>query len=127
MPTSIPLLQIDAFTSRPFFGNPAAVMWLQHPHDDDWMQHVASEMNLSETAFLSPTDQTHRYGLRWFTPGREVDLCGHATIASMMALRHWGFITDAASVTFDSRSGDLHCELEGDMASLKFPATPVIE
>jgi PhzF family phenazine biosynthesis protein len=82
----IPLLQIDAFADRPFSGNPAAVCLLDAPRDVRWMQDVAREMNLSETAFLDRTGDGHN--LRWFTPAVEVDLCGHATLASAHAL--WG-------------------------------------
>ena len=78
------LLQIDAFTDRPFSGNPAAVCLLDAPADPAWMQHVAAEMNLAETAFLVP--QGDRFGLRWFTPTMEIELCGHATLASAHAL-----------------------------------------
>ncbi|HEX9603001.1 MAG TPA: PhzF family phenazine biosynthesis isomerase, partial [Myxococcales bacterium] len=74
------IVQVDAFTDRPFGGNPAAVCVLPEPRDAAWMQAVAREMNLSETAFLRPDGD--RYRLRWFTPAVEVDLCGHATLAS---------------------------------------------
>src|SRR6266571_3867178 len=76
----IRIVQVDAFTSTPFAGNPAAVCVLPAPRDERWMQSVAQEMNLSETAFLHPEDDGFR--LRWFTPAVEVDLCGHATLAS---------------------------------------------
>ena len=76
---SIPLVQVDAFTDTPFAGNPAAVCLLPGPAEAPWMQNVAREMNLSETAFLDP--ERHAYRLRWFTPTVEVDLCGHATVA----------------------------------------------
>ena len=76
---------VDAFTNRPFTGNPAAVMPLPQWRDDAWLQNVAMEMNLSETAFLVPNGQG--YDLRWFTPKAEVDLCGHATVASAVVLR----------------------------------------
>ena len=78
------LFQIDAFTSEAFRGNPAAVCLLDRERDAAWMQNVAAEMNLSETAFLLPTDDG--YSLRWFTPAVEVALCGHATLASAHAL-----------------------------------------
>jgi PhzF family phenazine biosynthesis protein len=81
---SIPLLQVDAFTDRPFAGNPAAACILAEPRDDRWMAYVAQEMNLSETAFLTP--RAGGYNLRWFTPTVEVDLCGHATLAAAHAL-----------------------------------------
>ena len=78
------LYHVDAFTSKAFAGNPAAICLLSEPRDDDWMQNVAREMNLSETAFL--TQSNDGYGLRWFTPTMEVDLCGHATLASAHVL-----------------------------------------
>jgi predicted PhzF superfamily epimerase YddE/YHI9 len=81
---TVPCLQIDAFADRPFTGNPAAVCLLEREADADWMQAVASEMNLSETAFVHPRDDG--FGLRWFTPATEVDLCGHATLAAAHAL-----------------------------------------
>src|SRR5438270_10524939 len=76
----LPIYTVDAFTDRPFAGNPAAVCLLDGPRDDAWLHHVAAEMNLSETAFLLPEGDAIR--LRWFTPTVEVDLCGHATVAS---------------------------------------------
>ena len=79
-----PITQVDAFTSVPFAGNPAAVCMLPAPRDETWMQNVAREMNLAETAFLDP--RADGYNLRWFTPAVEVDLCGHATLASAHVL-----------------------------------------
>ena len=81
---SLPLFQVDAFTAEPFRGNPAAVVLLDHERPDVWMQHVAAEMNLAETAFLLPAGT--RWALRWFTPTVEVELCGHATLASSHVL-----------------------------------------
>ena len=77
----IPLFQVDSFTARPFAGNPAGVCLLDAPAEAAWMQDVAAEMNLSETAFVVPQDGA--FGLRWFTPAVEVDLCGHATLAEV--------------------------------------------
>ena len=82
---SVQLLQIDAFTDRPFSGNPAAVCLLTEPQNGDWMKQVAREMNLSETAFVCRRANGD-FNLRWFTPTTEVDLCGHATLASAHAL-----------------------------------------
>ena len=79
-----PLIQVDAFTDTPFAGNPAAVCLLDGPADEAWMQALAGEMNLSETAYLYPVEDG--FNLRWFTPAAEVDLCGHATLASTHAL-----------------------------------------
>ncbi len=76
------LYQVDAFTKEPFHGNPAAVCLLNEPKSEAWMQALASEMNLSETAFLMPEGGQANWRLRWFTPATEVDLCGHATLAS---------------------------------------------
>lgn len=100
------IFQVDAFTDRPFGGNPAAVCLLDAPADQAWMQAVAQEMNLSETAFVWPMGPA-AYSLRWFTPMVEVKLCGHATLASAHTL--WATGTDAAGeLTFHTRSGALH-------------------
>jgi len=114
------LLQIDAFTSRPFAGNPAAVCLLDEPAPEAWMQSVAAEMNLSETAFVVPRDDG--FGLRWFTPACEVHLCGHATLASAHALFENGA---EGPLTFHTKSGALTCRREGDAIEMDFPATPV--
>ncbi|HEX8153908.1 MAG TPA: PhzF family phenazine biosynthesis isomerase, partial [Thermoanaerobaculia bacterium] len=98
------LLQIDAFTDRPFRGNPAAVCILDAPRDAAWMQSVAMEMNLSETAFLVRAGDA--WSLRWFTPSVEIDLCGHATLASAHALWTAG-IASEETLAFDTRSGRL--------------------
>ena len=86
---SVPLYQVDAFTDRPFAGNPAAVCLLDWPREDAWQQAVAAEMNLAETAFAHPLpgDEAADWALRWFTPTVEVDLCGHATLATAHALQ----------------------------------------
>ncbi|MEE8554756.1 MAG: PhzF family phenazine biosynthesis isomerase, partial [bacterium] len=84
----MPLYQVDAFTGRPFGGNPAAICLLAEPAEAGWMQRVAAEMNLSETAFLVPAGEG--YGLRWFTPAVEVELCGHATLAAAHILWQTG-------------------------------------
>ncbi len=116
------LYQVDAFTSERFKGNPAAVCLLEGPRDDDWMQAVALEMNLSETAFVEPNDG--RYGLRWFTPSVEVDLCGHATLASAHVLWETGTVDAGNGIEFDTRSGVLTAARAGDWIELVFPATP---
>jgi PhzF family phenazine biosynthesis protein len=120
---SIPLLQVDAFTDAPFAGNPAAVCLLQGPADAGWMQNVAREMNLSETAFLHPEGPAHR--LRWFTPTVEVDLCGHATVASAHALWETGRAPRGGRIDFLTRSGRLSAEQNGAWIELDFPAKPV--
>ena len=119
------LYQVDAFTDERFKGNPAAVCLLDRPRDDAWMQAVALEMNLSETAFVEPTDD--RYGLRWFTPSVEVDLCGHATLASAHVLWETGAADAGDSIDFDTRSGVLTAVRAGDWIELDFPATPEAE
>ena len=112
------LLTVDAFTDQPFRGNPAAVCLLDRERAAQWMQHVAAEMNLSETAFLLRRDDG--WSLRWFTPAVEVDLCGHATLASAHAL--WGEKADEASVLrFHTRSGLLTAKRDGDWIELDFP------
>jgi len=119
---SVPLYQVDAFTAEPFSGNPAAVCLLDAPRDAEWMQHVAAEMNLSETAFLVPRDDG--FDLRWFTPTVEVDLCGHATLASAHALWESGQLALSAAARFHTRSGVLTATREGEWIELNFPATP---
>lgn len=100
-----PIYMVDAFASEPFRGNPAAVCLLEKPEDERWMQQVAAEMNLSETAFLVPIEDG--YDLRWFTPETEVDLCGHATLASAYALWHTGRLLPEQTARFVTRSGVL--------------------
>jgi predicted PhzF superfamily epimerase YddE/YHI9 len=113
------LLQIDAFTAEPFRGNPAAVCILDRPRDDAWMQAVAAEMNLSETAFLLAQDDG--FSLRWFTPAVEVALCGHATLASAHALWSEGILDGVAR--FHTKSGLLTATRNGELIELDFPAT----
>src|SRR5262245_35456208 len=120
-----PILQIDAFTSQPFAGNPAAVCILEGQADREWMQRVAREMNLSETAFLVPQEQG--FDLRWFTPSVEVDLCGHATLASAHALWELGHLRGDETARFHTRSGLLTAERKADWIELDFPATPPVE
>jgi PhzF family phenazine biosynthesis protein len=103
--TTLPLFQVDAFTDRAFRGNPAAVVLLDEPADAAWMQAVAAEMNLAETAFLVPAGAA-AFDLRWFTPTVEVDLCGHATLASAHVLWSEGRV-DEEAITFATRSGEL--------------------
>lgn len=116
-------IQVDAFTDRPFSGNPAAVCVLPSPRDPMWMQQVAREMNLAETAFL--VRRPDGYDLRWFTPAVEVDLCGHATLASAHTLWEEGHLKPAETATFSTRSGVLTAKRRGDLIWLDFPATPV--
>src|SRR5213078_979318 len=101
---AIPIFQVDAFTSEPFRGNPAAVCLLDRPRPERWLQHVAAEMNLSETAFLLPIGDG--FNLRWFTPTTEVPLCGHATLASAAVVME-RLEPGRSSVVFHSASGPL--------------------
>ena len=119
----ITCLQIDAFTDRPFAGNPAAVCLLDDERDSKWMQAVAAEMNLSETAFVRPLSKG--FELRWFTPTIEVDLCGHATLASAHALWSENIVDTGSAIRFLSKSGELVCVQRDDLIELDFPATPV--
>jgi len=121
----VPIVQIDAFTDTPFRGNPAAVCVLPGPRDEAWMQDVAREMNLSETAFLQRAAGIDEYALRWFTPSTEVDLCGHATLASAHALWEHGYADPERPLRFHTRSGVLTAERRGEWIELDFPATPV--
>jgi PhzF family phenazine biosynthesis protein len=116
------IYQVDAFSPRPFAGNPAAVCILSAPRDDAWMQAVANEMNLSETAFLCP--RAEGFDLRWFTPAVEVHLCGHATLASAHVLWEQGVLAREARARFLTRSGLLTADLRGDWIEMDFPATP---
>lgn len=121
------LLQVDAFTDQPFKGNPAAVCLLDREVDDQWMQAVAAEMNLSETAFVAPADGGGELPLRWFTPSAEVALCGHATLASAHVLWQEGLAPAGSEIRFSTRSGVLTARPDGDGIQLDFPATPPAE
>lgn len=123
----VPIFQVDAFTNRPFAGNPAAVCLLNGPAPDAWMQQVAAEMNLSETAFLYLEASGQAQRLRWFTPTMEVDLCGHATLATAHVLWAEGGLPADLPAVFESRSGRLTARRVGDWIELDFPATPVAE
>jgi PhzF family phenazine biosynthesis protein len=117
---TIPIYQADAFTEKPFSGNPAAVCLLPQPREAAWMQAVAKEMNLSETAFL--LKQEDGYNLRWFTPAAEVDLCGHATLASAHILWETGLLRPGVQARFHTRSGLLTAVPKGGEIELNFPA-----
>jgi PhzF family phenazine biosynthesis protein len=116
------IVQVDAFTSTPYTGNPAAVCVLPRPADERWMQQVAREMNLSETAFL--VHETDAWGLRWFTPLVEVDLCGHATLASAHVLWEAGLVPPGTQARFNTKSGRLTADRIGDRIEMDFPAQP---
>ncbi len=122
MPTPVPIFVADAFTDRPFRGNPAAVCLLDEPRDDAWMQAVAAEMNLSETAFLLPEGDGFR--LRWLTPAVEVDLCGHATLASAHIIWQERRASAGEAIRFHTRSGLLTTTRRGDGIAMDFPANP---
>jgi PhzF family phenazine biosynthesis protein len=120
-----PIIQVDAFTDHAFGGNPAAVCVLPARRDAAWMQAVAREMNLSETAFVH--GKGDYFDIRWFTPTMEVDLCGHATLAAAHVLWETGELTPDRQVTFLSHSGMLRARKEADWIYLDFPATPASE
>jgi predicted PhzF superfamily epimerase YddE/YHI9 len=123
---NLTITQVDAFTDKPFAGNPAAVCVLPAPRDDAWYQAVAREMNLAETAFLVPrTDEG--YDLRWFTPTVEVALCGHATLASAHVLWETGQLSPDKTARFHTLSGWLSATRRGAWIELDFPARPVTE
>ncbi len=117
------IFQVDAFTREPSSGNPAGVCVMRGPADEAWMQDVAREMNLSETAFLYP--EGDGYNLRWFTPSVEVDLCGHATLASAHVLWEAGHLPAGAQARFQTRSGLLTADRIGELIELDFPSEPV--
>jgi PhzF family phenazine biosynthesis protein len=119
---NLPLYIADAFTSQPFGGNPAAVCLLERPAPVDWMQGLAREMNLSETAFVVP--QGEGYGLRWFTPTVEVDLCGHATLATSHVLWQEAGVPNDRTLHFQTLSGILSCTRRDGWISMDFPAIP---
>jgi len=114
------IVQVDAFTNRPFAGNPAAVCVLSEPRPEQWLRDVAREINLSETAFLWPRDG--EFDLRWLTPAVEVDLCGHATVASAHVLWQDGHLPEGRQARFHTRSGLLTADRRGDWIELNFPA-----
>jgi PhzF family phenazine biosynthesis protein len=114
---------VDAFTDRPFAGNPAAVCLLAQAVDEAWMRAVAREMNLSETAFLHPEGDGYR--LRWFTPSDEVEICGHATLASAHVLFESGALAAGEQARFHTRSGLLTAVRSGPRIVLDFPAMPM--
>lgn len=114
--------QVDAFTDRPFSGNPAGVCILDTERTDEWMQAVAAEINASETAFVRREGEG--YHLRWFTPAVEVDLCGHATLAAAHVLWESGQLHETQPVRFRTLSGPLGARRHGGMIAMDFPAEP---
>ena len=118
--TPLPFFQVDAFAEGPFTGNPAAVMPLDHWLPDETMQAIAAENNLAETAFTVPSEGGEvDYDLRWFTPTVEVNLCGHATLASAHILSKGG------QIRFATKSGILSVSRDGDLLKLDMPAAPI--
>lgn len=113
------LYQVDAFTDRLFSGNPAGVCLLEAEGDEKWMQQIAAEMNLAETAFLHKIE--NGFGLRWFTPKNEVDLCGHATLASAHILWETHLLDDREEARFRTKSGWLRANKQQDKIELDFP------
>lgn len=122
---SLPFYQIDSFTSEAFSGNPAAVVLLDKERSDTWLQSVAMENNLSETAFVLPSTAAQTWPLRWFTPTIEVDLCGHATLAAAHALWESETAPSDQPITFETRSGPLTIKKNGSQIQMDFPVTPV--
>lgn len=121
------IVQVDAFADRPFGGNPAAVCVLEEEREAMWMQNVALEMNLAETAFLRRRGGSGEYDLRWFTPTTEVDLCGHATLASAHVLWEEEYLILSETARFHTRSGLLTAQKREEWIELDFPAEPAIE
>ncbi len=119
---SFQVAQVEAFTELPFSGNPAAVCLLDSPRDEQWMQSVAGEMSLSETAFLMPRGGVYR--IRWFTPTTEVDLCGHATLAAAHCLWTEANVPRETPLQFDSASAPLSAENKDGRIWLDLPAAP---
>lgn len=122
---TLKMFQVDAFTESPFHGNPAGVCILELPLADGPMKSIAAEMNLSETAFLVPEEDAYR--LRWFTPKVEVDLCGHATLASAHILWERGYLKQDSMAVFQTRSGQLTAVKQKNWIALDFPALSPIE
>ena len=120
--TSVPLFQVDAFAEQLFSGNPAAVCLLDEAAPEEWLQALATEMNLSETAYVRPLDDG--FELRWFTPAFEVDLCGHATLASASILWSKGYVGAEEEIVFHTLSGALTVHLRGEWMVMDFPAEP---
>jgi len=116
------LFTVDAFTAVPFKGNPAAVCVLPQPREAAWMQAVAAEMNLSETAFV--VAQGEDFHLRWFTPTQEMYLCGHATLATAHVLWEQGILPGSAEARFHTLSGLLRVSRKGDWLEMDFPVWP---
>ena len=121
-----PIFQVDAFTHIPYRGNPAAVVILKKMQPDEWLQNVAAEMNLSETAFVAPNVDPFKrvWQLRWFTPKAEVELCGHATIAAAHVMFSEGYVKPLETIRFDTLSVELQAGKDaGSWIELNFPTS----
>ena len=123
---SVPIFQVDAFTDLRYRGNPAAVCLLDRALKPAWMQAVAAEMNLSETAFVLPARDGETFALRWFTPTTEVPLCGHATLAAAHVLWETGRVPAGDGAVFNTASGPLDCRLVDGEIEMDFPAEPAL-
>ena len=117
----VEIFQVDAFTDHAFGGNPAGVCILKKDASAEWKQQVAAEMNLSETAFVRRLDE-QRFALQWFTPTVEVELCGHATLATAHVLWQTDLVDEADSIFFETRSGVLTCKNMAGKVQMNFPA-----
>ena len=122
---TIPIFHVDAFAEAPFEGNPAAVCLSGDERSERWMQAVASEMNLSATAFVRQVDRA--YELRWFTPAAEIALCGHGTLAAAHVMWAENIVERNESLRFQTKSGILTCDRTGDIIEVDLPATPPTE
>jgi PhzF family phenazine biosynthesis protein len=123
MATPVPLFHVDSFTDELYKGNPAGVCLLTEKRPDEWMQAVAAEMNLSETAFVLKAEND--YDLRWFTPKVEMDLCGHATLASAHILWETDTVPEQKEIRFQTRSGLLTVSKQKDWIEMNFPARSI--
>lgn len=121
---TIPIAVVDAFTEKPFSGNPAGVCLLEKTLSAAQMQAIAMEMNLSETAFVERTAEHGVFSLRWFTPTLEIDLCGHATLASSYWMLKAGWAHEGETIRFQTRSGELRVKSEGEWLIMDFPLIP---
>lgn len=121
---TLPIAVIDAFADKAFSGNPAAVCLLESELSAVQMQSIAMEMNLSETAFVLKTDRPGHFLLRWFTPTLEIDLCGHATLASSFWMLQSGWAREGEIIHFETKSGELRVKSDGENLIMDFPLIP---
>jgi PhzF family phenazine biosynthesis protein len=121
--TQIPLYQVDAFTGEPFKGNPDGVCILKKAADAEWMQNIAMEMNLSETAFVFPEESS--FNIRFFTPAAEIELCGHATLSTAHILYETGIENSPEEISFSSKAGILKVKKDKNLITMNFPAYPL--